>query len=94
MNEIPDELICNWDQTALPFVPTGQWTMHPAVGTVVPIAHSDDKRSITAVLAATMVGQFIPPKLVYKGKTICCHPQVTALDGWHIWHSENHWSNE
>lgn len=27
MNDIPDELI-SWDQTGLPFVPTGQWTMH------------------------------------------------------------------
>ena len=28
MNDIPDELIFNWDQTGLHMVPTGEWTMH------------------------------------------------------------------
>ena len=30
INEIPDELIFNWDQTALSIIPTGEWTMHQA----------------------------------------------------------------
>ena len=30
MNEIPPQLIFNWDQTAIQLVPTGQWTMHRA----------------------------------------------------------------
>ena len=59
MNEIPDELIFNWDQTALSIIPTGEWTMHRAGEKVIPIAHSDDKRQITAVLAATLTGMFI-----------------------------------
>ena len=57
MNDIPDELIINWDQTGLPVVPTGQWTMHHAGEKVVPIANVDDKRQIIAVLAATLAGQ-------------------------------------
>ena len=28
MNDIPKELIFNWDQTGIQVVPTGQWTMH------------------------------------------------------------------
>ena len=56
MNDIPDELIINWDQTGLPLVPTGQWTMHHAGDKVIPIAHADDKRQITGVLAATLAG--------------------------------------
>ena len=28
MNDIPDDLIFNWDQTGLYMVPTGEWTMH------------------------------------------------------------------
>ena len=43
MNDIPHELIINWDQTALQLVPTGQWTMHRAGEKVIPIASSDDK---------------------------------------------------
>ncbi len=27
MNDIPNDLIINWDYTALKLVPTGQWTM-------------------------------------------------------------------
>ena len=55
MNEIPDELIINWDQTALHLVPTGQWTMHKAGEKVIPITNLDGKRQIIiiAVLAAT-----------------------------------------
>ncbi len=94
MNEIPDELILNWDQTALHLVPTGQWIMHHAGEKVVPITISDDKRQITAVLAATMVGEYLPPQLIYTGKTSRRHPKVTAPKGWDIWHSHNHWSNE
>ena len=56
-NKIQDELILNWDQTALLLVPPGQWTMHQAGGKVVPITHCDDKWQITAVFAASMAGE-------------------------------------
>ena len=69
MNDILSDLIFNWDQTALRLVPTGQWTMHPAGAKVVPIANSDNKRQVTAVLAATLTGEFLPPQIVYEGKT-------------------------
>lgn len=90
MNDIPDVLIINWDQTALQFVSTGQWTMHQSGEKVVPVSHSDNKCQITAVLAATMKGEYLPPQLIYKGKTSQCHPQVSFPEGWDIWHSENH----
>ena len=57
MNDIPNQLIINWDHTGLSLLPTGQWTMHCAGEKVVPIAHVDDKRRITAVLAANMTGE-------------------------------------
>ena len=56
MNDIPDQLIINWDHTGLSLVPTGQWTMHQAGDKVVPIAKADDKRQITAVLAVNTAG--------------------------------------
>jgi len=61
---------------------------------IVPIAHSDDKRQLTAVLAITAAGDYLPPQLLYQGKTPKCHPQVGFPDGWDVWHSENHWSNK
>ena len=60
----------------------------------VSIANADDKRQLTAVLAVTAAGEYLAPQLLYKGKTTKCHPQVSFPDGWDIWHSDNHWSNE
>ena len=94
MNEVHPDLIYNWDQTAIHFVPTGQWTMHRYKEKVIPIAGSDDKRQITAVLAVTMTGEYLPPQLIYQGKNPRCHPKLAFPDGWEVWHSENRWSNE
>jgi len=60
----------------------------------VPIAHADDKRQITVVLAANATGEYLPPQLIYKGKTTRCHPHAKFPEGWNIWHTENRWSNE
>ena len=39
--------------------------------------------------------QRIPaPQLIYKGKTERCHPVGEVPEGWDIWHSHKHWSNE
>ena len=61
MNDIPDDLIINWDQTPLHLVPTSQWTMHQAGDRIIPIANCDDKRQITAVLAESTTGDYLPP---------------------------------
>ena len=68
--------------------------MHRSGEKVVPITNSDDKRQITAVLAVTMSGEYLPPQLIYQGKTKSCHPASEVPEGWDIWHSHNHWSNE
>ena len=47
MNEVPKELIINWDQTGLSIVPTSDWTMEKRGTKVVPIANTDDKRQLT-----------------------------------------------
>ena len=81
MNEIPPDLIINWDQTALQFVPAGQWTMHKSGEKIVPIKHSDDKRQVTAVLSITMSGEYLPAQVIYKGKTDRCHPKGDIPSG-------------
>jgi len=92
MRDIPKDLIFTWDQTAIQLVPTGDWTMNEAKAKKVVITNSDDKRQITVVLAA--IGEYLPVQLIYKGKTMSCHPKVSFPDAWDVWHSENHWSNE
>ena len=68
--------------------------MHRAGEKVIPISNSDDKRQITAIFAAILSGEYLPPQFIYKGKTEHCHPQVAFPKGWDFWHSNNHWSNE
>ena len=94
MNDVPPSLILNWDQTAIKLVPTGEWTMHRAKDRVIAIASSGDKRQITAVLGVTLTGEYLPPQLIYQGKTLRCHPKVSFPQEWDIWHSDNHWSTE
>ena len=50
MEDIPFDLIINWDQTGIHYVPVGSWTMDKEGSKRVEIAGVDDKRQITAVL--------------------------------------------
>ena len=54
MEEIPPELVLNWDQ----------------------IGGLDDKRQITAVFAASLIGDFLPVQLVYQ---VCVTPHSDFL---------------
>ena len=51
-----------------------------------------DKRQITTTLADTLKGAFILMQLIYQGKTDHC--KFTFPNGFHIYHSTNHWANE
>ena len=94
LEEIPMELIINWDQTPIKFVPVSNWT-HDKKGTErVQLAGLDDKRQITATLAGNILGHFLPAQLIYGGKTPACLPKVDFSSDWHITYSANHWANE
>lgn len=41
-----------------------------------------------------MSGDFLPPQLVYQGKTKRCLPRFEYLPNWDITFTENQWSNE
>lgn len=49
---------------------------------------------ITAVFAGTMSGEFLPPQIIYAGKSTRCLPSVKFPHNWHVTHTENHWANE
>ena len=66
---ITSDLVINWDQTGVKFVPTSNWTMDIHGSTQVPIKVLDDKREMTALLACTRSGKLLPPQLLYTGKT-------------------------
>ncbi len=48
----------------------------------------------TAVFCGSMVGDFLPPQLIYQGKTSHCHPKYNFPLDWSITHTPKHWSTE
>ena len=94
MEDIPADLIINWDHTGLNYVPVSNWTMAAQGSKRVEIGGIDDKRQITAVFAGTMSGLFLPPQIIYQGNTTKCLPPFKFPNSWHITYSHNHWANE
>ena len=95
MEEIPDDLVVNWDQTGMHNVPVSDWTMEKVGTKRVEIVGANDKRQITAVFAGTMSREFLPPQLIYQGKTPKCLPPLYSTPSdWDITFTENHWANE
>ena len=68
MDEIPPALIINWDQTGINYVPIRSWTME-VKGTKRVEIIGKDKQQMTALFAGSMTGDFLPPQLIYQGKT-------------------------
>lgn len=94
MEEVPAELILNWDQTGIRFVPSSSWTMERRGTRRVEMVGVNDKRQITAVFCGSLLGDFLPLQVIYKGKTVQCHPSCSFPSDWNITHSPKHWSTE
>ena len=94
MEEIPAELILNWDQTGIKIVPSATWTMDRQGAKRVDVCGATDKRLITAIFCGSLMGDFLPVQVIYKGKTTRCHPAYEFPPDWDITHSPKHWSNE
>ena len=60
----------------------------------VEIVAKDDKRQITAAFRCSIAGDFLPPQLIYQGKTERCLPHYSFPNDWHVTSTLNHWSNE
>src|SRR5688572_5921057 len=66
----------------------------------VEVAHVEDKRQITAVVASNAVGELLPLQLVFTGKTDGVIPALPSsveasctANGMHFTHTHNHWSS-
>ena len=60
LNDIPPELIFNWDQTGINLVPTALWTLDKKGKKRIEIAGYQDKRQITGVMCGSLVGELLP----------------------------------
>ena len=95
MEEIPDELVINRDQTGIKYVPVSQWMMEWKGAKRDEVEGVDDKRQITAVFGGSLTGDFLPIQLVYEGLTPKCYPnEVDFPSDWVISSTLNHWCNE
>ena len=94
MDQIPSELIVNFDQTGISYVPASSYTMEKEGATRVEVTGKDDKRQITLVLAGSVSGEFLPPQVIYEGKTKRCLPPFQFPSTWNITYTQTHWSNE
>ena len=90
MEEVPAELIINWDQTGLNLVPASSWSMAAKGSKRVELKGQNDKCQITAVFCGSLLGEFLPIQLISGGKTERCHPKYPFPHDWLVTHSENH----
>ena len=75
MEDVPSDLILNWDHTGIIVVPGSQWTMEAKGFKRVEAAGINDKWQITTVLCAALNGELLPLQLIYQGKTPACLPR-------------------
>ena len=94
LEDIPKDLVIDWDQTAVKYIPVSNWTQEVKGTKLVEIAGTDDKRQITATLTVTASGEMLPAQMIYGGKTPACLPSVDFPEGWHITFTLNRWANE
>ena len=60
----------------------------------VELLGANDKQSVTAIFCGSLVRDFLPLQIIYKGKTTRCHPSYKFPSDWNITHSQNYWSTE
>ena len=82
LEEISIDLIFNWDQTGLNLVPVS-WRQREVRFKVL-----QTKRQFTGVFCGTLLGKFMPPQLIYAGKTKRCLPTFKFPRDWLISHKE------
>jgi hypothetical protein len=90
-------MVVNMDQTGVHVVPAASWTYERIGSSAVAIVGADDKRQITACVAASLRGDLLPLQLIFDGKTQRSLPVASAasiaarID---ITNSDNHWSSQ
>ena len=94
LEEIPPQLVLNWDQTGIKLVPVSSHTMDRQGCNRVEVTEVTDKRLITALFCGSLTGDFLPVQVIYQGKTNRCHPKFSFPPDWNITHSPKHWSTE
>uniref|UniRef100_A0A1X7UQD9 Uncharacterized protein n=1 Tax=Amphimedon queenslandica TaxID=400682 RepID=A0A1X7UQD9_AMPQE len=62
MEEIPDELVINWDHMEINYIPASNWTIVEEGVNRMKIVGLGDKQ-LTVVFACSLNGDFLPPQV-------------------------------
>ena len=87
-NQVPPQLIINWDQTRLNVVPSAMWTIEEEGSKWVEIASLNGKCQIIATFVVAMTGDLLPLQILYWGNTTCCQPSYTFPQEFDISHTK------
>ena len=68
MEEIPKELVINWEHTGIHYIPATNWIMAPEGSKRIELAALDDKKQFIAVFAAILSGKFLPTQVICARK--------------------------
>ena len=93
-NNILPSLVLNLDQTPSKYVPVSNKTLAMKGAKTVPIKGSNDKRMITLTFTITLDGKFLPPQIIYGGKTLQSLPRVKFPPTFSLNANPKHYSNE
>ena len=89
---IPAEMIINIDQTPLPFFLISKYTMAEKGVSRVAVPGTADYRQITGTFGVTLADEFLPPQLIYQGKTKLRLPKFNFPKEFHVTQTQNHWA--
>ena len=79
MDEVSAELIINWDQMGINYIPVSSRTMEEESSKRVQVVGKNDKRHLTALYACSMSGDFLPVQLVYQEKLSDVYQNINFL---------------
>jgi hypothetical protein len=89
--------VINMDQTAVHLMSASEFTYEMVGSADVAVVGADDRRQITACVAASLRGDLLPLQLIFQGKSARRLPPSNAASiaaRVNITHSENHWSTQ
>lgn len=102
--KIRPELIINFDQSGIKYVPASSYTYEQIGAERAAVDGHDDKRQFTIVVSSTLNGELLPLQVILEGKSELSLPRPSKLghawteklkdSGWHLTFSDNHWSNQ
>ena len=72
-NNIPLQMVVNFDQTGIKMVPVSDWTLEVQGTKQIDIIASDAKREVAVLLAVSLSGELLPPQVINAGKMERCH---------------------